>query len=231
MTDEDISRVISYCVTLWPHSTPIDRKEQILAWRRLLSDVDVRAAEAAVDEYAASYPPPKFPPPAGEIRQRAIVLADDTGAPSPDEAWEEIGHKIATIGYQNTTLDYCQLGRACVGRECGHHTVTFSHPAVTAVVDAMGWRELCLSSEQMADRAHFLRMYAVAVERLTRQNTKPPSVTAFELARPLTVEGPRSETVRPLPSGSVEEEERDDEVGLCAVREIRDKVAKARRLD
>lgn len=229
MTDQEISYLISYSLVLWSNQPVVDRKEQIVAWRGLLSDVDASAAQAAVDAHAAAGN--VFAPPPGVIRQQAILLADQSGAPSPDEAWEEIGRKISTIGYETTTLDYCHLGRACVGRECGHHTVTFSHPAITAVVEAMGWRELCLSSEQMADRAHFLRLYATAVERLTRQTTKPPSVALFEASRMTAIEGPPPEPDRPLPSGTVDEEERDDAAGLSAIRRVRDALAKARRVD
>lgn len=229
MTDKEISYLISYSLVLWPNQPVVDRKEQIVAWRGLLTDVNAAAAQAAVDAYAAAGN--VFAPPPGVIRQHAILLTNDTGAPSPDEAWEEINTKIQTVGYQSTTLDYCHLGRACQGRECDHHTVTFSHPAITAIVEAMGWRELCLSSEQMADRAHFLRMYTNAVERLTSQSTKPPSVTAFEASRPAAIEGPPPTPVRPLPSGTVDEGERDDDAGLSAVRKARATVSKAIRFD
>lgn len=222
MTDEEISKLISYSLLLWPNQRDLDRVEQIVAWRALLADVDTAAARAVLDEYAATGA--EFAPPPGWIRRHALVVVNQTGAPSPDEAWEEVGRKIASIGYAATVHDVCHLGRACLGKECGHHTVTFSHPAIQAVVDSMGWRELCLSTEPMPDRAHFMKFYAVAVERLTKEVAKPPSMIEFEGSLP-AISGPPATEVRALPSGSVDDD-RDNEEGLEQLRAVRETVAK-----
>ena len=42
----------------------------------------------------------------------------------------------------------------------GHYgTPTFDDPITEIVVAAMGWRNLCLSTTPMADRAHFMKLY------------------------------------------------------------------------
>lgn len=229
MTDLEIFELIQYTVILWPNQRDMNPRDQIIGWRPLLADVDADAARAVVDEYAADAE--RFPPPPGLIRQRAVLLVDDSGAPTPEQAWEEVGQKIQTIGYFATTVDFCHLGRGCPGPTCEHHVVRFSHPAIQAVVDSMGWRELCLSSEVMADRAHFMKFYASAVDRLARQVVKPPSMVAVETSR-LAELGPPPAPVRALPSQVVDEQVRDDEEGIAQIRSVREAIAAAtKRVD
>ena len=41
----------------------------------------------------------------------------------------------------------------------------FKAPLIQKAVDIMGWKELCLSENQVADRAHFMKIYDKLVER------------------------------------------------------------------
>ena len=41
----------------------------------------------------------------------------------------------------------------------------FKDPLIQKAVDIMGWKELCLSENQVADRAHFMKIYDKLVER------------------------------------------------------------------
>jgi hypothetical protein len=53
---------------------------------------------------------------------------------------------------------------------------TFADPIVARVVSAMGWDQLCASTNVMADRAHFLQMYRAAREAALARRDAPPSV-------------------------------------------------------
>lgn len=224
MTDKQVSELIAYVRILWPSMPMADLTQTIVAWAGLLSDVELVAARAVVDAYSADGNP--FAPPVGLIRQRALMVSSDSDAPTAEQAWDEVCAKIRTVGYVLTQGDYCER-RDCPGWTCEHRRVTFSHPAVTAAVDAMGWRTLCLSEEPMADRAHFLRFYAAAVERLTRQTVKPRSLVALEAARPVPELGPSPDAGSPLASTDVEE--RDDLEGLARLRDVRDALAAAQK--
>lgn len=226
MNDREISELIAVTQILWPGQADVDREQMILAWRRQLVDVDSVAALSVVDAYSADGE--RFPPPAGLIRQRAKLLMSDTGAPTPEDAWQEVCNKINSIGYFATTVDFCHLGRACSGPSCDHHVIRFSHPAIQSVVDSMGWRDLCLSDTQMADRAHFMKFYASAVESMTREVVKPPSMVEYEKTRGEL--GPRSREVRPLPSPVVDDD-RDDEDGIAQVRAVRDALAAVQKIE
>ena len=63
----------------------------------------------------------------------------------PDQAWAEVQQKIRSVGY--------------------YRHPTWSQPAIAQVVEALGWQNLCLSTNPEADRAHFLRFYGTARQR------------------------------------------------------------------
>ncbi len=65
-----------------------------------------------------------------------------TDQADPDQAWAEVQQKIRTVGY--------------------YRHPTWSQSAIAQVVEALGWQNLCLSTNPEADRAHFLRFYATA---------------------------------------------------------------------
>lgn len=223
MTDQEISELISYVQLLWPHGREVDRREQIVAWREQLADVPALAGRAAVDELAAAGR--EHPPPPGVIRRRALFLASGADAPTVEQAWNEVLETIQRQPHSSTTYDTCPRwrwkdGPACP-LDCPHRHVTFSHPAIQATVDGLGYRDLCASSETMADRAHFLKLYPITVERLARQVSMPRSVAALEAARPLAELGPPAEPVRALPS-AVMDEPRDDAAGLAELAKVRE---------
>lgn len=230
MNDVEIAELIAYSLVLWPGQRDVDQREQILGWRALLGDVDAVVGRAAMDELAADGD--RFVPPPGLIRKHALLLSLASAIPTAEQAWAEVCDKIRTVGYDATVQDLCWRGRDCAGVECVHHEVSWSHPAVRAAVDALGWRDLCLSYEQMADRAHFIRFYAAAVDRMTRQAVAPPTVVAVEAARPAAELGPAPGSGRALPSPVVDE--RDDDAGLVALADVRaalETVRAAHRLD
>ena len=47
------------------------------------------------------------------------------------------------------------------------------HEPVALAVKRMGWRDLCLSENGMADRAHFLRIYETMEKRTAEDNLLP----------------------------------------------------------
>jgi hypothetical protein len=48
--------------------------------------------------------------------------------------------------------------------------------ATRLTVQRMGWRELCMSENGMADRAHFLRIYESMEKRTKEENQLPASL-------------------------------------------------------
>jgi hypothetical protein len=89
-------------------------------------------------------------------------------APTIDEAWGEVLARVSRVGL-TTELP-------------GGPKVTFSHPAIESVVASMGWRNLCVSETQMADRAHFARLYTERVDRDLSVAAEAPNVLQHRAA-------------------------------------------------
>lgn len=165
MTRSELVKLMALVSTYWPHwSVPTNTDELsavVNAWERLLGDVPAKEAAAAVDAIAVEGE--RFAPGPGVIRRRALDIAGGPDAPTEDEAWLEVREGIRRVG---------SLTRY------GEPLPVWSHPAIGAVVRALGWDELCESENEVADRAHFTRLYRerVVVER--NRQAAPPSVLA-----------------------------------------------------
>lgn len=152
MTSEEYAKAMLLVRRYWQNFKPVTGTFE--TWERMLIDLDVRYLVAAIDDLSVSHP--EFPPGPGQLRHRAIELSQPH-VPSADEALAEVYRQIGAIGH---------LG-----------VPEWSHPAIGAAVAALGgWSALCASEEQMADRAHFLRIYATVEQRHIAEAVMPPSV-------------------------------------------------------
>lgn len=179
MNDGQISDLIALCSQWWPNwRAPESLVVMVKSWRVLLADVAFDAGYAALSAYATAGN--AFPPPVGQLRRNAAQMAVPGGqAPTVDEAWGEVLGRIGRVGLLTEVP--------------GGPMLTFSHPAIEAVVGAMGWRNLCVSDNQVADRAHFGQLYRERVEREVDRYAEAPNVVAHRaaLAARSDADGPR----------------------------------------
>ena len=168
MTRDDVVRLIAVIKGLWPGWSSAPGSKDALTsmaavWLPLLSDIHPDVAAAAVQALAADGR--EFPPAVGQIRRRAVELASPS-LPGADEAWTEI-----------------QQGVQRYGLNAG--PPAWSHPTITDTVQALGWRDLCLSTNPDTIRAHFLRLWPTIVNRAERDRFTPPAAAALRpLAHP-----------------------------------------------
>lgn len=148
----------------WHLPTEKDEREAVIsAWLRVLGPFDNALVVAAIDSFVVEAGP--FAPHQGMVAKRAAELqARATGheVPGVDEAWAEVQREIARVGWTGA-LD-------------PQRKPLFSHPTISAAVEAMGWQTLCESENEVADRAHFLKLYGSATARATRDAVMPASV-------------------------------------------------------
>lgn len=145
MKQTEIIKLISLCSTNY-RNWPEDGKEKALIdlWTTMLSDVDFEIAQAAVQKYMAES---VYPPTVADIRARVAditVFREKTGI----EAWGDVKDAIRKFGSYNEKKAMDSL--TGVTRK---------------VVQGIGFRTLCLSEDEMADRAHFLKVYDVLAKR------------------------------------------------------------------
>lgn len=131
-----IVAVIAAAYPQWPAS-----KETVAVYADALGDVNQREALAAVREIILT--DDRWPTVA-TIRRR-VATRSGSLAPSPAQAWGEVTRQADEVG---------RSGRP-----------EWSHPAIAETVRAIGWYDLCMSTNGETIRAQFQRMYADAQER------------------------------------------------------------------
>lgn len=143
--------------------------ETFRVWSRLLEDIPDRALLAAAVHHTTQC---KFVPTIAELRDAAFsITAGDLAPETPGEAWDRVSRAMRQLGSYRAHEAREMLGEVlwrCIG--------------------AMGgWRELCLSENGVADRAHFLRAFEQIRDRdrvLVRSLPEVRALTAEYAALP-----------------------------------------------
>ncbi len=140
-TKNDVERVIAMLSLAYPNyengKTPAQISATIDLYHRFLRDVETPILEAATMQHIASS---KWFPSVYELREAALSITHH-GESSAEEAWLEVKDTIRRVGYYGVPQ--------------------FSDPKVARSVEAIGWRELCLTpiETEGVTRAHFMRIY------------------------------------------------------------------------
>lgn len=123
------------------------------AWAEFMGDVTADEGARAIREHITESP--HFPTVA-DVRKRVASMR--IGRVDPGAAWEEV--------------------RRAIGREGRNRTPEWSHPAIAAAVNALGWVDICntLDDDLSTLRAQFERYYRAAMEN----RAKAANVGALE---------------------------------------------------
>jgi hypothetical protein len=133
-------------------------------WHSLLEDLDAQAVSVATKRLLVSRRNP-FPPAVGEIRAEVARQGAPELMTSPEEAWGEVMRQVRRVGW------------------CG--TPQWSSAAVENAVQAIGWRELCLSEQgDVGVRAHFFRCFAAYQARAMEARGIPSNLQLRKQSRP-----------------------------------------------
>lgn len=133
MEKRETAEVLAMLASAYPHIKIT--KETAEIYHDVLQDLDigqcVRASRGIV-RFS------QFFPSASEIR-RAVLKEMNLLSPLPIEAWGEVMTVASGQGLMKT-----------------HE---WSHQTIREVVQAIGWREICVAENQGVLRAHFLKLY------------------------------------------------------------------------
>lgn len=141
----------------------------------LLADIDDDLLIAATKQHATSS---KWFPSVAELRQAAFnIRAKSRGIPSPAEAWGEVMREVRRVGSWGTP--------------------EFSTPLIADTVDGLGgWAALCASDNNVADRAHFLKIYGSLLERHDQDAAMLPEIRDLVAQMSARMEAPQLEEGR-----------------------------------
>jgi len=161
MTEQETKVLLGVLHTAFPRFYANIRPESdelnaaVALWHMMLKDTPADVAGAALYKLIATC---DFPPSIAEVR-KAIASINQPHIPYEDEAWGEVLLAIRSFGYMRQE----------------EAMVSMSEP-VRQVVERMGWRELCLSENSVADRAHFIKLYGTMLKREQDKRQIPAQV-------------------------------------------------------
>jgi hypothetical protein len=141
----EVIKLIGLCSVNYRNWPEPDKMEMLTAlWLKMLDDTEFFIAEAAVEKYLAES---VYPPTIADIRARIAditVIKEKTAI----EAWDDVKNAIRKYGWYREKEAMQSLGGV-------------THK----VIDSIGFKTLCMSENEMADRAHFLKVYDVLAAR------------------------------------------------------------------
>jgi len=157
-TLEDIAQIVSVISAAYPNFNPTEQTVEV--YHQTLKDIPTDILKAATLQ-AISEAGRKFAPSVGEIRGMVMnIKSSVSNVPSSFQAWEEVQRQIVDNGGD--------FGKP-----------VWSHPVVEQAVSVMGWRNLRMSENQVADRARFIQCYEQLISRIERDEMLLPEVRGF----------------------------------------------------
>lgn len=155
----DIEQIINMLEVAFPNFHPKDVKMTKEIYWQTLSDIPTDELKAAV-LHCVTEAGRAFAPTIGEIRGTVADLrAAAANVPSSYGAWEEVRRAMSEIG--------------------SYGVPEWSSLLVARVVSSLGWRNLCMSENQTADRARFIQAYEQLMDRAMSESTMLPEVKGY----------------------------------------------------
>lgn len=154
-SEVEIAKLVGALAVSFPH-TQIS-SETIKVYISMLRDIPLEILTVAVGQAIADC---EFFPTVRALREIAFNLTSELSTrPTAGEAWGILFKEIRHTG--------------------SYKLPHFDDPIIARVVQMMGWRELCLSETQMADRAHFMKIYDTLLNREINEAKLLPAARAL----------------------------------------------------
>ena len=137
MNDMETVAVLAIITNCYPQWNP--PMVTLELYSRAMNDLDFDTVNKVVEKYVMNN---KFPPTIADIREGSAALLGFTPSLASD-AWEEVQEQIREVGLYGVP--------------------TFSDDETTGAIrrtmKTIGWRNLCMSTNQDTLRAHFLKVH------------------------------------------------------------------------
>lgn len=155
MTRSEFAIFSAALKTYYPREQLLPNEQAMELWYQRLSDIPAKVAEAALNLWVTTN---KWSPSIADIRsESARIMHGDI--PDWGDAWRNVNRVIRKYGSYNPKAALAELDD--LTREC---------------VKRMGFRDLCMSTDQMADRANFRMIYEQLAQRKRLEEQTPPAL-------------------------------------------------------
>lgn len=148
MNKAEFARFAMALKTYYPRENLLPNDKAVELWFMQLQDIPCQIAETALNKWVALN---KWSPTIADIRESA---AEIMGGEYPDwgEAWEEVLFAIKKYGSYRVKDALASLS-----------------PMTRKATERIGFKELCMSENIMADRAQFRQIYEKYLEKQKRE--------------------------------------------------------------
>lgn len=156
-TETEVAQIVALISAAYPNFNPTEQTVEVYyqTLKDLPGDELKAAALTAIAEAGR-----KFAPSVGELRGAVGEIRKAVhNLPSSYQAWEEVLKQMVRVG--------------------SYRSPEFSHPLIHRVVDTLGWKNLCLSENAVADRARFIQAYEQLLMRFERDDLLLPEVRGY----------------------------------------------------
>ena len=157
MEREEFKILVKGMRSVYTQATFIPDQDAFNMWFALLGDLQYEVCSAAIQKYMLTN---KFPPTVAEIRELATSVVN--GDPLTfGESWERVRTAIRRFGYYRPQEAMDSLD-----------------PLTRRCVESLGFRELCMSENEVADRANFRMVFETMQKREQFEKQLPPKLLA-----------------------------------------------------
>ena len=165
MTKHDTVKLFALIKALYPRDTAFQNAtpEMVNAWSVLLADVPFSVAQAGLQAHVSTSP---FPPSIAEIKCWAAKFNHQIMDAS--EAW----------GIARKAISKWGVHAKAKARET-------TPPDVWAVIDRMGWEDMCMSDNPDVIRGQFCRLWDAYAKRAQEVERLPENVRKMLAAAPV----------------------------------------------
>lgn len=156
MTEREVAILLGIMQNAYPkfYANGFDVEIAVSLWYEMLQDIGIDLAKAAVHMHISTSP---FPPTISDIRKHALNAVNKSV--SADEAWGQVKKAISTCGiYQE------------------EKALKSMDESVAKLVRRFGFKDLCMSENIMADRAHFIKLWEASSKYEKEQALIPKNV-------------------------------------------------------
>lgn len=155
MDKKEFATFVAALRTYYPRETILPNQQAAELWYMELQDLSYNVAMMALREHVHTS---KWSPSISELRERAATIRDGE-TPDWGEAWATVQQAIRRKGMYRET-----------------EALESMDEITRATVERLGFQNLCLSENAVADRARFKDIYEQVAQRKKRENQLPESL-------------------------------------------------------
>lgn len=126
----------------------------VKTWYKFIGDLPCDLATACIEKYIATN---KYPPTIADIRETVADMM--VGSQDWSESWKQVARFISLYGLPNESKAYEQMDEPT--RES---------------VKRLGWKNLCMSTNQTADRANYRMVYESVIREKKEMLSVPENL-------------------------------------------------------